>query len=280
METFWNEIVTFLSNATADLALKIISAVVMLLVGLKLIKIIRNLMMRSLSKSKLDKSLIGFLDSGAVISLRSLLVISLLMYLGVPAASFIAVLTSLGLAIGLALQGSLSNFAGGLMILAFRHFKAGDYIRTDSADGVVQSISIMYTTLKTLDGKKVVIPNSLLSNGVVTDFSWYDARRVDLSVTTDYAQDVQAVTSALEEAASGCALVLTEPAPTAFLERIQDGTLVFSLRCWARTPDWWSAYLAVNAALKQALDARGIRPVGPVRELRQLQPQARSLPDN
>ena len=270
MEKFWADILAFFTNASADLALKLVSSAIMLFVGLKLIKLVMGLLSRALAKSKLDQGLQGFLDSAASISLRTLLVISLMMYLGVPAASFIAILTSLGLAIGLALQGSLSNFAGGLMILAFRHFKAGDYIKTDAADGVVQNISIMYTTLKTLDGKKVVIPNSLLSNGVVTDFTWYDARRIDVSVNTDFNQDIESLTGMLESAARSCALVLDEPAPTAFLERMQDGALVFSLRCWARTPDWWTANLAVTAAVKQALDERGITPRGPVREVRQI----------
>lgn len=270
METFWKEILAFFATASADLALKALSAAVMLLVGLKLINLLMRLLTRSLEKSKWDQGLISFLSSAVSISLRTMLVISLLMFLGVPAASFIAILTSLGLAIGLALQGSLSNFAGGLMILAFRHFKAGDYIKTDNADGVVQQISIMYTTLKTLDGKKVVIPNSLLSNGVVTDFSWYDARRIDLSVTTDLGQDVPGMTALMNRVMQREVRVLTDPEPIAFLEKIQDGALVFTLRCWVKTPDWWPTNLALTAALKDAMDAAGIRPIGPVREMRQV----------
>jgi small conductance mechanosensitive channel len=270
MDNLWEGVLEFLASASADLALKIIGALVMLVIGFKVIKFAMHLFGKSLAKSKLDKGIQGFLENGVSIALHVMLVISILMYIGVPAASFIAILTSAGLAIGLALQGSLSNFAGGLMILFFRPFRAGDFIKTDTAEGNVQNISIMYTTLKTLDGKKVVIPNAMLSNGVITDFSWYENRRIDLTITTDFKEEVQAVRDLLENIAREHEMVLDDPAPAASLDKIQDGALVFTLRCWARTGDWWTTSLALTATAKQRLQEQKITLRGPIREVRQV----------
>ncbi len=270
MGDLWENVVKFFTTASADLALKIVGAGLMLFVGFKLIRLGMRIFENSLKKSKLEEGLQGFIENLVSICLKFMLIISILMYLGVPAASFIAILTSAGLAIGLALQGSLSNFAGGLMILFFRPFKVNDFIKTDSADGVVQNISIMYTTLKTLDGKKVVIPNAMLSNSVVTDFTWHDTRRIDITFTTDFSQDVNAITSMLKTLANSHSLILPEPAADAFLERMQDGMLVITLRCWAKTPDWWNATLQLTKSAKERLEAMSVPLRGQVREIRQI----------
>lgn len=270
MNTIWDNLVKFLTTASADLALKIIGAIALLLVGMKIIKLFIRLMDKALAKSKLDLGIQSFFQNAVSIMLRFILIISILMYLGVPAASFIAILSSAGLAIGLALQGSLSNFAGGLMILFFHPFRTGDFIKTANADGIVQNISIMYTTLKTLDGKKVVIPNSMLSNGVITDFSWYETRRVDISITADFKTDTGLMQQILLNAAKDNPLVLKDPEPAAYLETIQDGLLVFTLRCWVKNPDWWDTYLALTADVKQRLDQHQIQVRGPLREIRSL----------
>ena len=270
MKETWATVVEFFAKASADLVLKIVVAALMVFVGMKVIKFIVNQLCKSLKKSKLDDGLQGFLENTATILLRFMLVISVLIYLGVPATSFIAILTSAGLAIGLALQGSLSNFAGGLMILFFKPFKVGDFIQTDSMSGNVQSISIMYTTLKTLDGKKVVVPNASLSNSVITDFSWYDTRRIDLTITTDFKEDVEQVKGLLLSLAQANSTVLKDPAPGATLDKIQDGTLVFTLRCWAPTKEWWNTNIALTAAAKEALAAQNVVLRGPVRDVRQI----------
>jgi len=272
MKDIWESVVGFFTTASADIALRILGSAVMLFLGFKFIRIALKLFEKSFNRSKLDQGFQGFLENGMSVLLKFMLVISVLMYLGVPAASFIAILTSLGLAVGLALQGSLSNFAGGLMILFFHHFRINDYIKTESAEGVVQNISIMYTTLKTLDGKKVVIPNAMLSNGVVTDFSWYDSRRIDLSIVTDFSEDPEKVRKALEDAAKVSRNVLAEPAPTASLDKIQEGTLVFTLRCWSKTPQWWDASLELNGNVKSQLEQAQITLRAPMRDIRQVSP--------
>ncbi len=270
MKDIWEGIVAFFTTASADIVLRILGSAVMLFLGFKLIRIVMKLIEKSFRKSKLDQGLQGFLENAISVLLKFMLIISVLMYLGVPAASFIAILTSLGLAVGLALQGSLSNFAGGLMILFFHHFRVNDYIQANGAEGVVQNISIMYTTLKTVDGKKVVIPNALLSNGIITDSSWYDARRIDLSITADFSVEPQKVFTALEDAAGITRDILAEPAPAASLDRIQEGALVFTLRCWANTSQWWQAGLELNKNVKTQLEKAHIILRAPIMDVRQV----------
>ncbi len=270
MKDIWEGIVAFFTTASADIVLRILGSAVMLFLGFKLIRIVMKLIEKSFRKSKLDQGLQGFLENAISVLLKFMLIISVLMYLGVPAASFIAILTSLGLAVGLALQGSLSNFAGGLMILFFHHFRVNDFIQANGAEGVVQNISIMYTTLKTVDGKKVVIPNALLSNGIITDSSWYDARRIDLSITADFSVEPQKVFTALEDAAGMTRDILAEPAPAASLDRIQEGALVFTLRCWANTSQWWQAGLELNKNVKTQLEKAHIILRAPIRDVRQV----------
>ena len=275
MRKLWEGVVNFFATASADVALKILGAAVMLFAGFRLVRFAVRLLRRAMQKGRLDPGVQDFLENAISIALRFTLIISVLVYLGVPAASFVAILTSAGLAIGLALQGSLSNLAGGMMLLLFHPFRTGDYIRTDGAEGVVQSISVMYTTLKTPDGRKVVIPNSMLSNGIITDFTWHDTRRVDVSVTVGLSEDSQAVRAILEEAARSQCAVLPEPAPAAFLEKTSDGVLQFTLRCWARTSDWWDTLLAVTEDVKARLDQAGIPLRAPTRDVRQVQETTR-----
>jgi len=270
MRELWEGVVNFFATASADVALKILGAAVMLFAGFRLVRFAVRLLRRAMQKGRLDPGVQDFLENAISIALRFTLIISVLVYLGVPAASFVAILTSAGLAIGLALQGSLSNLAGGMMLLFFHPFRSGDYIKTDSAEGVVQSISVMYTTLRTLDGKKVVIPNAMLSNGVITDFTWHDTRRVDVSVAVGLTEDSQAVRTLMEEAARSIPTVLPEPAPAAFLDKMADGVLQFTLRCWARTPEFWDTQLKLTEDVKARLDRAGVALRAPTRDVRQI----------
>lgn len=271
MEEIWKAIEKFFVSFTADAALKIAGALVMFLVGMKVIRLLMRLLANSMEKSKMDRGLLGFITNLLSFVLRFTLVVSLLIYLGVPATSFIAILSSAGLAIGLALQGSLSNFAGGLMLLFFHPFRVGDYIRTDNGyEGTVKDISMMYTTLETLDRKRVVLPNAGLSNGAITNNSANPIRRIDITITTDFSADVPQVRRLLEEAASVPPGVLADPAPIATLDKIQDGLLVFTLRCFAKTPDWWPTMLLVTETVKARLELAQIPVRGPLRDVRQI----------
>ncbi len=271
MEDIWKSVETFFVSFTADAALKLLGTLVMLFVGLKIIKCLMKLLTRSMEKSKMDRGLLGFIANLLSFVLRITLIISLLIYLGVPATSFIAILSSAGIAIGLALQGSLSNFAGGLMLLLFHPFHVGDYIVTQSGyEGTVRDISMMYTTLETLDRRRVVLPNAGLSNGAITNNSANPIRRIDVAIATDFSADVPTVRRVMEEAAAVPPGVLSDPAPAASLDKIQDGLLIFTLRCFAKTPEWWNTLLLVTETVKARLDDHHIPVRGPLRDLRQL----------
>ncbi len=249
----------FLSQATADTILRIIGALVMLFAGFFAIKHIMRWLEKSMARSKLDLALLSFAGSLVSILLKAILIISIATYLGVPSTSFIALLSTLGLAIGLALQGSLGNFAGGLMLLLFHPFRVGDYIKCDAVEGSVVSMNIMYTQLATFDKKKVIVPNSALSNGVVTNYSAFEQRRVDLSFTLPADADIETVKALMNKQAAGHPLVLGDPAPDARMGAVQGGQLVFTLRCWCRTPDFWQVTFDLNEGIKQAFDRAGLR---------------------
>lgn len=248
----------FFSEATADMALSIVGALALLLAGRFIIKRAMRLFDHYTTKSKLDQGLISFLSSLISITLHTILIISIATSLGVPSTSFIAILSSVGLAVGLALQGSLGNFAGGLMLLLFHPFRVGDYIKAGDVEGTVASMNVMYTQLTTFDRKKIILPNSSLSNGVVTNFSAYETRRVDIPFMLAYDTDIAQAKALMERTALAHPLVLPDPAPAARMGAMQGGLLSFTLRVWCRTPDYWTVTFDLTEGLKQAFDHQGI----------------------
>lgn len=257
----------FFTDATADMALRILGAIATLLVGLFIIRRLVRLFEKLTQNSKMDQAILSFFNSLISISLKAILIIIVASSLGVPSTSFIAILSSVGLAVGLALQGSLGNFAGGLMLLTFHPFRVGDYIKTPDAEGTVASVSIMYTTLTTFDGKKVVLPNSTLSNGVVTNFSAHPRRRTDISFALAWDTDVDRARGIMERAANEHPLVLQDPAPAARMGSAQDGRINLTLRAWCATADFWTVTFDLNETLKRAFDRAGIAVPPPGREV-------------
>ena len=187
-----------------------------------------------------------------------MLFISVIEILGVPMSSVLAILASCGLAVGLALQGALGNLAGGLMILIFKPFKVGDYVESGGNQGVVQDISIFYTTLMTLDNKKVLIPNGDLMNASITNYSAAEQRRVDLDFKITNDIDAELVKRVLLTAAQGTPGVVSEPAPFARLTAVDDDTYIFTVRAWCATGSYWDVYFDLIEACSAALAANGI----------------------
>ncbi len=259
MQDFVKNIGNFFSQATGDSILRVVGAVLMLVAGFFLVKHFMRWFEKSTEKSKLDQALLSFLSSLISFSLKGILIITVASYLGVPSTSFIALLSTMGLAIGLALQGSLSNFAGGLMLLLFHPFRVGDYVKSADFEGTVVSMNIMYTQLSTFDKKKVIVPNASLSNGVVTNFSAFDSRRVDVSITLDADADIQLVNAMMKQVAAEHPLVLQTPAPDARMGSMSGGLLNFTLRCWCKTSDFWPVTFDLNEGIKQALDGMAYR---------------------
>jgi small conductance mechanosensitive channel len=254
----WDAFLHFLLEMVTSFGLKLIGALVVLVVGLKLIKWIRKFLLNSNKLSKLDDGIRTFMASFAGIALYILLFITVAMVLGVPTTSFITVLASCGVAIGLALQGSLSNFAGGIMILLFKPFKVGDYIEAAGEAGTVTEISVVYTILLTPDNKRITIPNGSITNSVIENYSAEPLRRVDFTFSTAYDSDVEQVKALIVDELRRHSLTLEEPTPQVRLSKHGESALEFTARVWCNAEDYWTVYFDITERIKQVFDENGI----------------------
>lgn len=254
----WNALLNYLINLGTSLGLKLLTAAILLIIGLKLVKWVKKWLRTSHKLDKVDTGVRTFLVSFAGIALYALLFITIAMTLGIPATSFITALASCGVAIGLALQGSLANFAGGLMILLFKPFKVGDYIETPDAAGTVSDISVVYTVLCTPDNKIITVPNGTLTNSVVQNYSAVENRRVDLTFTTAYDCDIEQVKALLMRVVTAHPQVLADPAPFARLSEHGENALTYTVRAWCKTDDYWDVRFDLIEAVKKEFDQNGI----------------------
>lgn len=252
------KIMGFLFDLLASFGIKIITALIVLFVGCKLIKLVKKIIKKSPKLDKIDMGVRTFLSSFLGIALYVILFISIAMILGIPTTSFITALASCGVAIGLALQGALGNLAGGIMILIFKPFKVGDYINASSVSGTVTNITIMYTMLQTPDNKFITIPNGTLTGSVIENYSVADTRRVDLVFSTGYECDIEKVKEILLGAADNHSKVLKDPAPFARLTKHGDSALEYTLRVWCNSADYWDVNFDLVENVKKEFDANGI----------------------
>ncbi|EZH77629.1 mechanosensitive ion channel [Ectopseudomonas composti] len=236
---------------------KLTLAVITLLIGWWLISRLTSSIGRMLEARKVDRALSSFIGSLVSIVLRILLLISVASMIGVETTSFIAMIGAAGLAIGLALQGSLANFAGGVLIMLFRPFRAGDWIEGQGVSGSVDSIQIFHTTLKTADNKVVIVPNGALSNGHITNYSREPRRRADINVGIDYSSDIKRAREVLLDIAKDPRVQL-DPAPVVFVTGLGDSAVNLSLRVWVATGDFWPVTFAFTELAKERLTEAGI----------------------
>ncbi len=248
----------YVATGGINLIFSAICALVFILIGFKLSGFVVKLFKKSRSFKKLDESTASFLGSLISVAIKILVIVIAATIVGIDATALSAVLGSAGLAIGLALQGSLSNFAGGMMILFFRPFKVGDFIDNHSDSGTVVDIGIFYTTLDTPDNKRITIPNGALSNATVVNYSAESTRRVDFEFGAAYTSDIDEVIKVLLTVALSNNLVLRDPAPFAALNRQESSSLVFSLRVWTKSEDYWTVYFNIQEEMKKAFDKTGI----------------------
>ncbi len=238
--------------------LTVIYAIIILLIGLKLIKWLVYWMNKRLDKLKIDPSLKSFLSPLISIILKVTLILAIINMFGIPTTSFIALLGSLGFAIGLALQGSLSNFAGGILILLLKPYKVGDYIEAQGFSGTVKDIHIFYTVLVTPDNKKIIIPNSGLSNSSLINYSAYPTRRLELKLSCSYDNDILKVKEILEKLIKEHTLILKEPLPVVYLGEYANSSINFLVRGWVNSSDYWTTYYDLMLQVKGEFDRNGI----------------------
>ncbi|MBF8792358.1 mechanosensitive ion channel family protein [Pseudomonas monteilii] len=220
-----------------------------------------------------DVALQGFISTLANIVLKVLLLVSVASMIGIETTSFVAAIGAAGLAIGLALQGSLANFAGGVLILLFRPFRIGDWIEAQGVSGTVDSIQIFHTVLRTGDNKTVIMPNGSLSNGIITNYNRQPTRKVVFDVGVDYDADLQKARNVLLELAKD-PRVLQDPAPEAVVSTLGDSAITVSLRAWVNTADYWSVMFMLNEHARDRLKAEGIDIPFPQRVIRVVQEAA------
>ncbi|WP_321351094.1 mechanosensitive ion channel domain-containing protein [Halopseudomonas oceani] len=237
---------------------KLALALLTLLIGWWLIGRLMKAMNGVMTKRNLEPTLHGFIGSMVSVALKVLLLISVAGMVGIETTSFIAVLGAAGLAVGLALQGSLANFAGGALILFLRPFRAGEYIEAQGVAGTVDSIQIFNTVLRTPDNKTVIVPNGSLSNGNIINYSRQATRRVDLNIGIDYSDDLKQAKDMLMGLAQGDSRVLKDPEPVVWLVSLGDNSVNLSLRMWTKTEDYWGVFFELQEKAKLEFDAAGI----------------------
>ncbi|MDA1076692.1 MAG: mechanosensitive ion channel [Proteobacteria bacterium] len=246
---------------------QLILAIVVLVIGLWIINRITGLAGRAMERTRTEATLSRFLTSLISIGLKALLLISVASMIGIETTSFIAILGAAGLAVGLALQGSLANFAGGVLVLMFRPFKVGDFVEAQGISGVVSSIQIFHTIIKTGDNKVIVVPNGALSNGIITNYSREETRRVDFVFGIGYGDDIAKAKAILERLVSEDERSLKDPAPLVVVSALADSSVNFTVRVWVKSDDYWATYFAITEAVKLAFDAQGISIPFPQRDV-------------
>ena len=238
--------------------IKLVVAIVVLLLGRWVIKLIKKGLTRIMERRKADPSLSSFLMSLVSVLLTFLLIIAIVGILGVNTSSLVALLASAGLAIGMALSGTLQNFAGGVMIMLFKPFKVGDFISAQGYEGVVNEIQIFNTHVLTPDNKEVILPNGSLSTGVMTNFSKQGTRRVDWSFSIAYGDDYDKAKSLLLRLCEEDGRIQKTPKPYVDLGKLNDSSVDITVRVWVDAADYWAVFFSMNEKVYKAFAAEGL----------------------
>lgn len=254
-----SKLIDSLFTQGAELGLTIIKALLVFIIGRLLISLVNKLVTRILIKRDIDPSVKTFVGSLVNVVLMILLIVSVVGALGIQTTSFAALLASAGVAVGMALSGNLSNFAGGLIILLFKPYKVGDYIEAQGVGGTVKEVQMFHTVLGTVDNKVIYIPNGSLSSGVVTNFSNQTTRRVDWTFGVEYGSDYEKVKQVIESVLAKDSRILSEPAaPFIALTALADSSVNVVVRVWVNSSDYWGVYFDINKNIYATFNEVGI----------------------
>ena len=256
MESF--DIGSLINDYVVPWGINIFFALAIFIVGRWLVKGVTKLLKKLLEKSKMDAILINFVTSIISTLLLLFAVIAALDQLGVNTTSLIAVLGAAGLAVGLALQGSLQNFAAGVMLIVFRPFKTGDFVEAGGTMGVIESISIFTTIMRTGDNREVIVPNGAIFNGTITNYSARATRRIDMVFGIGYGDDIKKAKEIMEQVIAADERVLKDPAPLIAVAELGDSSVNFNVRPWVNTGDYWNVRFDLTEKIKLAFDENGI----------------------
>lgn len=280
MESFDSNTIETIINSGIAFAMiaipKLILAMILYFLGIYVIRFVKRAIEKGFVKYEIDSSLSSFLGSFLQGVLYVLLALAILPTLGIQVTSFIAVLGAAGLAIGLALQGSLANFAGGVLILVFKPFKVGDTIEAQGTLGSVEKIDILYTTVRNFDNKVVTIPNGSLANNNITNFSDKPTRRVELPVGVAYGTDLKKTRQLVLDVLAKDDRIHADPAPVVKFTNFGDSSLDLSIRCWTDTPNLWPVFWDNMEAIKEAFEVNDIEIPFPQQDIHHYYPEGKN----
>lgn len=252
------QILDKLLNWAIEMGKDILAAVLIYIIGRFVIKQINKLLAKILERRKLEVSVQTFLRSLVSLILNLVLAFAIISKLGVETTSFAALLASAGVAVGMALSGNLSNFAGGLIILVFKPYKVGDYIETNDASGTVKEIQIFHTILTTLDNKIIYVPNGTLSSDAVTNYSRQVTRRAEWVFGVEYGEDYERVKAVLDRIIAADERILKSPAPFVGLDALSASSVDIKVRVWTKSSDYWDVYFDMNRIVYETFNKEGI----------------------
>lgn len=253
-QALWNAVQEFALSS----GIKLVGAILIVVVGFALCNRVIKFLKSGKAFKKMDESAKTFILGFVGIIIKVVLVLTAMAIIGIPMTNVVAIIGSCGLAVGLALQGSLSNFAGGLMLLIFKPFKTGDFIESNGVSGVVKDVSILYTHIVTPDNKLEIIPNGTLSNAIITNYSAEKTRRYDAVIGVAYDTDIEKAKETLLNIAANVPEVLSDPAPVVLVTGHLDSSVQLTLRVWMNNADYWTVVGAVSHAIKPEFDKSGV----------------------
>jgi small conductance mechanosensitive channel len=265
------DIVQQLQIIAAQYGLQVLGAIATLVIGIWIAKILAKSLSKTLTKRGVDPTLIKFVINLVKIGLVTFVIISAAAQLGIQTASFVAVIGAVGLAIGFALQGSLSNLAAGVMLIIFKPIKVGNYIEGGGTAGSVESVGIFITTLLTPDNKVVYIPNATLTGGNIINYSAKDTRRVDMVFGIGYSDDIDKARNVIQTVLSNDSRILNDPAPQIVVSELADSSVNFNVRPWVNTGDYWGVYFDTTEQVKKKFDEQKISIPFPQRDVHMFQ---------
>jgi small conductance mechanosensitive channel len=254
----WNYVINLVQTQGVDFGLNLLKAIIIFYVGKMVIGLLVRGMRKVMQRQEVDQTLETFVSNLVRMVLMVIVVIAAIGALGIQTTSFIAIFGAAGLAVGLALQGSLSNFASGVLIVLFRPYRVGDFVEAAGISGVVLEVQILTTVLKTGDNKQIIVPNGQIMDSIITNYSANDTRRVDMVVGVSYDDDLDKVRATLEELVAAEERILDDPACTIAVSELADSSVNFVVRPWVKTSDYWGVMFDMTEAIKKRFDKEGI----------------------
>ena len=242
----------------ATFGIRLVAAIAILVIGKFVIKFIRRAIIKIMGKKLIEKAIISFTASMINVVLWAFVILAALSQIGIETTSFIAVIGAAGLAVGFALQGTLANFAAGLLIMLFKPFRAGDAVEAAGVMGAIHSITMFNTVFKSFDNKTIIVSNSAIMNGVITNFTTEGKRRVDFKFGVSYSSDIKKVKDIIKGIVDRHELIHKEPEPFIRLGELADSSLNFTVRVWSNTADYWTVFFDVTEQVKEEFDKNGI----------------------